>query len=212
MDSHCSSPNCPETASLSCSGCKGTRYCSKTCQTSHWRLHKKTCLSAQKNNCYLIRASSDSASAFAHIRDHVEPFPLQAFGNEFSEIKELKNRLGWTSAGEIGKFYDHLGTDQWYYFVYGQSNAMAEGKPANEIASKACSRKIWGDVAVIISGPMGNKMPEMFTIGSLCKTLKWLEGRESSTIFSEREQSRVMRSLGYNPDDIAKVPHAFIPN
>ena len=210
MESHCSSPNCSEPATLSCSGCNGTRYCSKTCQTTPWTLHKKTCSSTQKNNCYLIRASTDSASAFCHIHDHVEAFSLREFGNEFSEIKELKDRLGWKSGGEIGKFYDHLGTDQWYYYVYGQASAKAEGKPANELASKACSRKIWGDVAVIRSGPVGNAAPEMFTSGSLCKTLKWLEDRDCSVIFSEREQSRAMRSMGFSSDEIGKIPHASI--
>lgn len=210
MESHCSSPDCSEPASLSCSGCKSTRYCGKTCQRSHWIVHKKTCASAQKNNCYLIRASLDSASAFAHVHDHVDPFSLEAFGNEFSEIKELKDRLGWKSAEEIGKFYDHLGTDQWYYYVYGQASAKAEGKPANELASKACSRKVWGDVAVIRSGPMGYDPPVMFTSGILCKTLKWLEGRDSDAIFSEREQSRAMRSFGFSSDEIKKTPHMSV--
>jgi hypothetical protein len=41
---NCSGPGQPSL--LSCSSCKQTRYCSRTCQKSHWKTHKLHCLKA----------------------------------------------------------------------------------------------------------------------------------------------------------------------
>ncbi|KAK0448399.1 uncharacterized protein EV420DRAFT_1275660 [Desarmillaria tabescens] len=35
--------SCPNEAMLTCSGCFLVRYCSKECQTAHWRSHKRDC-------------------------------------------------------------------------------------------------------------------------------------------------------------------------
>ena len=64
-------------------------------------------------------------------------------------------------------------------------------------------------MAVIRSGPMGNEMPELFTIGSLCKTPKWLEGRDSKLAFADRKSSRVMRTYSVDPDVLAMNSNAF---
>ena len=137
----------------------------------------------------------------------MEPFPLKNYGTESGEAAELRTRLGWTSAFESGNFYDHLGTNTWYYFVYGQIDGEREGKPKNEIASKACGRDIWGDVAVVRSGPVGVNPPENFSCGVLCKTLQWLQDRDSRDVFAEREKQRAMRSMGFSDADAAGVRH-----
>ncbi|KAI4168609.1 MAG: hypothetical protein LQ343_006273 [Gyalolechia ehrenbergii] len=144
------------------------------CQTSHWPLHKKTCTSSKKYNCFLLRAhppNTNATSPFDNIADCVEPFHLQGYGTESAEINEFKQRLGWTSAYEMGKFYDHLGTDSWYYFVYGQTKAKNEGKPRNTVAARLCSTTPYGDVAIIRSGPANTYTPETFTKATLVKTL-----------------------------------------
>jgi MYND finger len=41
---NCSGPGQPSL--LSCSGCKQTKYCSRTCQKSHWKTHKLDCSKA----------------------------------------------------------------------------------------------------------------------------------------------------------------------
>jgi hypothetical protein len=41
---NCSGPGQPSL--LSCSACKQTKYCSRTCQKSHWKTHKLHCLKA----------------------------------------------------------------------------------------------------------------------------------------------------------------------
>ena len=192
-------------------GCKATNYCSAECQKAHWASHKKTCTSTQKHNCFLIRAISGStALSRDSIPDHVEPFPLKNYGTEAAEAAELRGRLGWTTAFESGNFYDHLGTNTWYYFVYGQMDGKSEGKPRNEIASQACGRDIWGDVAVVRSGPVGSKPPEKFSSGILCKTLQWLQDKDSGDIFAEREKQRAMRSMGFSDADAARVPHCAL--
>ena len=197
MDTTCSSSTCSQTGTLYCNGCKSTTYCSKTCQIAHWPIHKQNCAATQKHNCYLVRAApSNGTSSFNSISDQIEPLNLEHYGNEFAEIKELKTRLGWTSASEVGKFYDHLGTDTWYYYVYGQRKGAAEGKPKNEIASRACGKEIYGDVAVIRSGPGGEDTPELFASWVLRKALEYYDGRNSGKVFAERESSRIGRKMG----------------
>ena len=82
-----------------------------------------------------------------------------------------------------------------------------EGKPKNEIASQACGRDIWVDVAVVRSGPAGATPPEMFSSGIFCKTLQWLQDKDSSDVFAEREKQRAMRSMGFSDADAAGVQH-----
>ncbi|GMH79238.1 hypothetical protein TrLO_g14969 [Triparma laevis f. longispina] len=45
---HCDYPTCPEPASLKCSRCLETHYCSAKHQKEHWPLHKKLCVAPQK--------------------------------------------------------------------------------------------------------------------------------------------------------------------
>ena len=106
--------------------------------------------------------------------------------------------------GEVGKFYDHLGNDSWYYFVYGQTNRKAE---LNRAVSRACGTSVYGDVAVIRSGSAGYDTPEVFTRTVLDKALKYYETGNAREIFAEREKSRVSRSMGI---DLSGVPHINI--
>ena len=39
----CAASNCYSPASLRCTRCKDTQYCSRLCQSSHWRSHKTQC-------------------------------------------------------------------------------------------------------------------------------------------------------------------------
>ena len=39
----CAASNCDSPASLRCTRCKCTQYCSRTCRASQWRSHKATC-------------------------------------------------------------------------------------------------------------------------------------------------------------------------
>src|SRR5262245_53631628 len=116
----CSVSFCIKPGTLRCTGCTTpqSRYCSKECQKRDWKTHKFSCASAQKSNCFLIRASASflgtNEPTFA---DYIEPFNLQAFGNENDERAELRKRLGWAEVEEAGKFYDHKGADTWYYYA-----------------------------------------------------------------------------------------------
>ena len=113
------------------------------------------------------------------------------------EIREIKEKLGWRQAIEEGKFYDHLGSDRWYYFIYGQLKSASEaGAEKNEVASLACGKAIYGDVVVLRSGPLGGEYPEDFAVGSLCKTVEFYRTHSSRRVFAEREKSRFMRSVG----------------
>jgi hypothetical protein len=39
----CAYSGCKKTGSLICGSCKSVRYCTPTCQKSHWKTHKPTC-------------------------------------------------------------------------------------------------------------------------------------------------------------------------
>lgn len=187
----CDATSCDHEAKNRCAGCKDVSYCSKACQTSDWPSHKKTCAACQKYNCFLLRADAQtSRPSLDSIADQLETFHLQEYGTEIAEIRELKRRLGWTSASEAGKFYDHTGSVSWYYFVYGQEGARQERRAKNEVAGLACGGTRHGDVAIIRSGPAGSETPEVFTKSALAKTLEFYKTHSSSTVFAEREKNR----------------------
>ncbi|CAO1601801.1 hypothetical protein XANCAGTX0491_005437 [Xanthoria calcicola] len=157
-----------------------------------------------KHNCYLVRATPNSDSATpasaTPIASLIEPFQLQNYGNEYAEIQELKSRLGWSSAAEVAKFYDHKGTDTWYHYVYGQPNGKTEGKSKNETVSRAGhhGNDIYGDVAVIRSGPGNGPSEEqqVFTASWLAKSLDFYKTNDARDVFAKRERSRFQRKMG----------------
>lgn len=134
----CSASSCTNTGTLVCTGCAtpAPRYCSKECQKRDWKIHKARCVSTQKSNCYIIRATSSSSFAAC-----VESFPLNDYSTEMGERAELKRGLGWTATDEVGKFYDQNGSDTWYYYVYGRRQLSGANTSAkNEAASLCCGQ------------------------------------------------------------------------
>ena len=109
----------------------------------------------------------------------------------------------------MGKFYDHLGTDKWYYYVYGDARAFnaKSGLPVNEAAGLICDKnKVHGDVGIVRSGPMEASYPEEFTKMELAKAMEFYKTNDKNKVFSQREKSRVMRPFGM-PDGGAGIPH-----
>ncbi|CAM6104525.1 unnamed protein product [Calypogeia fissa] len=198
----CSSDSCKKPAGLKCSGCKTTLYCSKECQRSHWKTHKLTCPAAQTHNCYLVHAPPNGV--VGDVSTYIEPFHLPAFGNESKERQELTDRLGWELPMEAGKFYDHRGSDDWYYWVYADDGAKAAGKPLNVFSKRLCYKDAYGDLAVLRSGPEGSSTPELFTRAALSHTIEFYETESRTEIFGRREKSRVGRNLGI---DLTGVLH-----
>jgi hypothetical protein len=126
--------------------------------------------------------------------DCIEPFNLLAYGNEKDERAELKTRLGWAEVEEAGKFYDHKGADTWYYYAYGPG-ISAGNLPKNEVASLCTGRTIFGDVAVVRSGPVGStNYAESFSKAELVKTAEFYRTASPSGVFAERERTRFMRN------------------
>lgn len=175
-------------------------YCSKECQISHWKTHKGTCTTPPKYNCFLIRASPCSTDAvLENVSGQIEPLHLKEYGNEFAEIQELEERLEWKGAVEVGKFYDHKGTDSWYYYVYGESVLRKKdqaAKPKNELATLICYAPIFGDIAVIRSGPSEDDRPETFTKEELSQAVEFHKTNKRADIFLQREYSRFMKKSG----------------
>ena len=127
-------------------------------------------------------------------------------------MRELSARLGWESAIEVGKFYDHAGSDQWYYFVYGNGGhgkGDAWGsRPRNELSDLVCYQAVYGDIAVVRSGPADRVYPEEFTHSELCKAVEYYKNEDRARVFTEREKSRMMRRWGINSSNAP--PHMYV--
>ena len=121
--------------------------------------------------------------------------------------------LGWKigGVGEVGKFYDHAGHDNWYYFCYGvartklrlaslkaKSKEQPKGPLYNGIVSLATGADVFGDVAVVRSGPVGlGGYDEEFKKEELVQTVDWCaRGRDGERIFIMRQRSRFFRDMG----------------
>lgn len=206
MANICSNPTCPEPGTRTCGGCKRTKYCSRNCQRSHWSAHKAACKAASqstapKSNCYILRAApqTDNVPVLDNIAGQIEPFSLSDLGNEVAEKRQLGQHLGWNGSIEVGKFYDHKGSDRWYYYVYGDARAFnaTSGLPHNEAAGFVChKKKVYGDIGIVRSGPLGSSFPEEFSKLELVKAVEYYKMNDKDKVFSEREMSRATRSFG----------------
>jgi MYND finger len=217
MTDFCSKPSCSKPGTRKCSGCRSAKYCSRNCQRSNWSAHKAACQAATqyitpKSNCYILRAApqNPNGSVLDNIADQIEPFNLSDLGNEVAEKRQLQEHLGWNGSTEVGKFYDHKGSDGWYYYVYGDARAfeIGSGLPFNEVAGLICHKqKVYGDIGIVRSGPLGSEYPEEFEKGELVKAVQFYKTNDKDKIFSQREMSRTMRSWGV-PGGGAGVAHA----
>jgi hypothetical protein len=153
--------------------------------------------STEKHNCYILRAGPKDA-ILSNVSAYIEPLDLKSLGNESLEKAQLTSTLSWTRATEVGKFYDHLGSDSWYYYVYGNSGAPPKNVPKNPnpFSKLVCYGDVYGDLAVVRSGPMGAVYEELFGKEELVGALEWYKGRDHKTVFGQREMSRMMGQMG----------------
>lgn len=114
---------------------------------------------------------------------------------------------------EVGKFYDHLGSDKWYYYVYGEARAFntKSGLPANEAAGLVCHKKqVYGDIGIVRSGPVGSKYAEEFSKMELAKAVEFYKTNNKDKVFSQREMSRSMRSFGMSGEEAGYAAHVHV--
>ncbi|MCJ1360304.1 MAG: hypothetical protein MMC33_010309 [Icmadophila ericetorum] len=203
----CCSRICDQPGTMVCKGCWTTIYCSPPCQRQHWKIHKRNCFFTQEFNGFIIRAKAKSGPMLLlpqekdKIADQVEPMYLdQTFG--ISEA--LKGRLGWKRPYVIGKFFDHRGSDDWFYTCYAESTSTLFSNPyvstpptasipGNTIASLICDILAPGDVAVVRVAPFNERVRLEFTKNELCKTLEWYVGKKAKDVRLERERSWAMK-------------------
>ena len=139
---------------------------------------------------------------------------MAAYGSEAGERGELRRHLGWKPIVEVAKFYGHEGADAWYYYGYGPDQETLEKRSVraateapgprgpwfNFLASAACVRLVFGDVAVVRSGPSttDGQYAEMFTMGNLGSTAWYCdEANVPQEVFQARERSRASRLYGF---------------
>lgn len=146
-------------------------------------------------NCFIVRAAAQSASQspLDNVAAQLEPFPLNSIGNETAEKRQVAAHLHYTRGQtmEVGKFYDHKGTDQWYYYVYGAADAYTNTKlPLNKVGSLISYETVYGDIAVVRSGPVGAKYDENIKLKDLKAAIEFHKTHDRSHVFAEREKSR----------------------
>ncbi|KAL9132665.1 MAG: hypothetical protein Q9175_006159 [Cornicularia normoerica] len=206
MPDICSNPSCSEPGTRTCGACRRAKYCSPSCQRSQWPAHKASCKATSqsntpKSNCYILHAlpQTSNAPVLDHIASQISPINLTSLGNEFAEKRQLEQHLGWHGSIEVGKFYDHLGTDKWYYYAYGDARAFnaKSGLPVNEAAGLVCHKKtVYGDIGIVRSGPMGSSFAEEFSKMELTKAVEFYRTNDKDKVFAQREKSRAMRAFG----------------
>jgi hypothetical protein len=72
--------------------------------------------------------------------------------------------------------------------------------------SSALLRTVYGDVAVIRSGPAdSNNYPEKFTKAELIKDLEFYRTEDTCDVFQQREKSRVSKKLGIDLEGVEHI-------
>lgn len=122
-------------------------------------------------------------------------------------MTEIGTRLEWYDIHpETGKFYDHRGTDTWYYFAYGES-VFGSDLPVNPVASRCMGKTVRGDVAVVRSGPEDSHYyPVTFMKMDLVRTAASYKTANPNKVFAEREKTRFGRKMGFPPGFLDGVP------
>lgn len=163
---------------------------------------KDTNSSTSKANCIIIRGQGTNEECLKNIQSilpHLKPIILKKYGNEYTEIDELITKYNMPNdLCEIGKFYDHEGSILWYYYVYGILTRTKDitGLNKNFIASRLLNRDIYGDIAIVRSGPTTSKFDPWLSIDKLAQTVIFYETHDPKTIFGEREQKRFFEKMG----------------
>lgn len=152
-------------------------------------------------NCFIIRAVPQSAlhSPLDNIAAQLEPFPLSNVGNEEAEKRQIASRLRFTRdrTVEVGKFYDHKGTHHWYYYVYGAGDAFTNTQlPRNEVGGLICYGTVYGDIAVVRSGPSDAQYETEIKLPALKAAIEFYKTHDRSEIFGQREMSRFTERMG----------------
>jgi hypothetical protein len=152
-------------------------------------------------NCFIVRAAphSTSQSPLDNVAAQLEPFPLDDIGNEMPEKRQLGAHLHYVGGRsmEVGKFYDHSGADQWYYYVYGAADAYTHKRfPLNEVGGLICYEPVHGDIAVVRSGPADAKYPAEIKLKDLKAAIEFHKTHDRRRIFAEREKSRFSKKFG----------------
>jgi hypothetical protein len=160
-------------------------------------------ITKQKNsNCIIIRGKETNEQCLKNIQSilpHFEPIILKNYGNEYTEKEELISNYHMPNdLCEIGKFYDHEGSSLWYYYVYGKLTRSKEVTELKEnfIASRLLNRSIYGDIAIVRSGPTTSKIDPWLSTDKLAQTVIFYETHDPKTIFGERERKRFFEKLG----------------
>jgi len=73
-----------------CSRCKKTKYCSKTCQTEDWKIHKDLCKQCTKHDTYFCK---DDGCRF-----EMMTFALGSMNNQGF----LTEKAPWVMSDEVG--------------------------------------------------------------------------------------------------------------
>jgi hypothetical protein len=153
----------------------------------------------EKANCIIIRAQGTNEECLTNVQSilpYLTPVILKKYGDEYKEKEELISKYGMPNdLCEIGKFYDHEGSKLWYYYVYGVLTEKS-GLHENVIASRLLDKDIYGDIAIVRSGPTTSNIDPWLSMDKLAQTIMFYETNDSKMIFDERERQRFYEQMG----------------
>lgn len=123
-------------------------------------------------------------------------------------MKELNERLGWSTDLDASKFYSHQNVNNWYYYAHQDSR---KALPRNRIASRCVGEPVLGDVAVIRSAPEDeDDYDSLFSKTELLKTLAFYNIADPDDVFATHEKSRFGRKIGFPPGYLDGTKHMHI--
>uniref|UniRef100_A0A7M5X644 MYND-type domain-containing protein n=1 Tax=Clytia hemisphaerica TaxID=252671 RepID=A0A7M5X644_9CNID len=207
---------CSNHGTKKCGQCLQVYYCSRDCQMAHWKTHKPSCKPCNKpkgastekrkesknmKRAKTIYVKAGSFDSYDEFDAKTDLFELESYGNEAGEMKEIRSRFGWKDvSGTLYKFYSPNEIDfQWYYYIYYDDtrNRVKRFSDENVFASGCCSSKIYGDVIILRSGPMGsNSYDESISVKDLYDCFEFYQTHNSVKVFQQREYKRCMQSFG----------------
>ena len=93
-----------ESLIMQCSKCKTSKYCSKTCQISHWRDHKTICYAIEQAESYFENTYQPKTMFASHLRPEVHQKLVNLVGEKClisCKVNSVKCKALWDTGAQV---------------------------------------------------------------------------------------------------------------
>jgi hypothetical protein len=100
----CQLASCAKSGNFTCSRCGAATYCSKDCQKSHWRLHKKLCSKITPFKNYVVKLPTTLKAALCNITFDLPPIVdeyQRNYSQDFSMLEWVYIQMGLDSTRDM---------------------------------------------------------------------------------------------------------------